>query len=101
MAVILEIQSSALPNQEGCSEGRPVPGLPGVKLLVHREAQVPGDEVLSIRSVGLGVGGGGSGLVTTKVIPETLGFQNWLRFPHREVEQKRRKGGTTEPDIRT
>ena len=41
VAVILEIQSSALPNQEGCSEGRPVPGLPGVKLLVHREAQVP------------------------------------------------------------
>lgn len=51
--------------------------------------------------MGLGGGGGGSGLVTTKVIPETLGFQNWLRFPHREVEQKRRKGGTTEPDIRT
>lgn len=41
VAVILEIQSAALPNQEGCSEGRLVAGLPGVKLLVHREAQVP------------------------------------------------------------
>ena len=43
----------------------------------------------------------GGSLITTKVILETLGFQNWIRFPHRAVEQKRRKGRTTEPDIRT
>ena len=41
VAVILEVQSAALPNQEGYLEGRLVAGLPGVKLLVHRQAQVP------------------------------------------------------------
>ena len=55
-------------------------------------------EVLSITSAGVG---GGSGLVTTKAILETLGFQNWIRFSQRAVEQKRRKGRTTEPDVRT
>lgn len=94
VAVTLEIQSAALPSQEGCSEGRLVARLPGVKLPVH------GEEVLSVRSAGVG-GWAWVGLVTTKVVLETLGSQNWIRFPHRAVEQKRRKGGTTEPDIRT
>lgn len=35
VAAILETQSVALPNQEECSEGRLVAGLPGVELLVH------------------------------------------------------------------
>ena len=55
MAVILEIQSAALPNQEGYSEGRLVAGLPGVKLLCterHRSL-----EFLSITSIS-GRGGG-------------------------------------------
>ena len=58
MAVILEIQSAALPNQEGYSEGRLVAGLPGVKLLCterHRSL-----EFLSITSISGRGGGGGA-----------------------------------------
>lgn len=65
MAVILEIQSAALPNQEGCS-GRKAGGWAprGEVACAQRHRSL---EVLSITSAGVG----GSGLVTTKAILET------------------------------